>query len=179
MGVILLCQMLWRWGCVHICSVVSDSVPHHRLKPARLLCPWDFPGKNAGVGCLALLQGIFLTQESDPGIEPIPPALAGGFFTTEKPQTRVPSTPGFSFSGLLFIWSWTSPEASSDQGVKGGELGQNPRLRRKQKITLCLGPACLLQHSPRPCVFHFIQTPFCPSGVYSQDFRLIRYSSYC
>ena len=29
----------------------------------RLLCPWDFPGKNAGVGYHFLLQGIFLTQE--------------------------------------------------------------------------------------------------------------------
>ena len=28
----------------------------------RLLCPWDSPGKNTGVGCHALLQGIFLTQ---------------------------------------------------------------------------------------------------------------------
>ena len=30
--------------------------------PARLLCPWDFPSKNTGVGCHFLLQGIFLTQ---------------------------------------------------------------------------------------------------------------------
>ena len=30
--------------------------------PARLLCPWDSPGKNTGVGCHVLLQGIFLTQ---------------------------------------------------------------------------------------------------------------------
>ena len=29
------------------------------------LCPWDFPGKNTGVGCHFLLQEIFLTQESD------------------------------------------------------------------------------------------------------------------
>ena len=29
---------------------------------ARLLCPWDSPGKNTGVGCHFLLQGIFLTQ---------------------------------------------------------------------------------------------------------------------
>ena len=28
----------------------------------RLFCPWDSPGKNTGVGCRALLQGIFLTQ---------------------------------------------------------------------------------------------------------------------
>ena len=32
------------------------------LKPARLLCSWDFPGKNTGVGCHFLLQAIFLTQ---------------------------------------------------------------------------------------------------------------------
>ena len=28
----------------------------------RLLCLWDSPGKNTGVGCRALLQGIFPTQ---------------------------------------------------------------------------------------------------------------------
>ena len=28
--------------------------------------PWDFPGKNTGVSCYFLLQGIFLTQESNP-----------------------------------------------------------------------------------------------------------------
>ena len=43
-------------------SVVSDSLPPHGLQPTRLLCPWDFPGKNMGVGCHVLLQGIFLTQ---------------------------------------------------------------------------------------------------------------------
>ena len=36
------------------------------LKPTRLLCPWDFPGKITGVGCHFLLQGVFLTQASDP-----------------------------------------------------------------------------------------------------------------
>ena len=36
--------------------------------PARLLCPWDSPGKNTGVGCHFLLQGIFPTQESNPSL---------------------------------------------------------------------------------------------------------------
>ena len=31
----------------------------------RLLCPWDSPGKNIGVGCYFLLQGIFPTQGSN------------------------------------------------------------------------------------------------------------------
>ena len=30
--------------------------------PPTLLCPWDFPGKNTGMDCLFLLQGIILTQ---------------------------------------------------------------------------------------------------------------------
>ena len=47
---------------VHACSVMSDSVIHGTL-PARFLCSWDFPGKNAGVGYHFLLQGIFPTQD--------------------------------------------------------------------------------------------------------------------
>ena len=34
----------------------------------RLLCPWDFLGKGTGVGCHFLLQGIFPTQGSSPGL---------------------------------------------------------------------------------------------------------------
>ena len=33
-----------------------NSVQPHRRQPTRLLCPWDSPGKNAGVGCHFLLQ---------------------------------------------------------------------------------------------------------------------------
>ena len=36
--------------------------------PASLICPQVFPGKNTGVGCHVLLQGLFLTQESNPGL---------------------------------------------------------------------------------------------------------------
>ena len=36
------------------------------IVPTRLLCPWDSPDKNTGVGCHFLLQGIFLTQRSNP-----------------------------------------------------------------------------------------------------------------
>ena len=40
----------------------------HGLYPTRLLCPWDSPGKNTGVGSHSLLQGIFLTWGSNPGL---------------------------------------------------------------------------------------------------------------
>ena len=58
----------------------------HGLQPNEFLCPWDFPGKNTGVGCHSLLQQIF------PGIEPMSTTLAGGFFNTEpsgKPKEVV------------------------------------------------------------------------------------------
>ena len=49
-------------------SVVSDSLRPRGLEPTRLLCPWDSPGKNTGVGYHFLLQGIFPTQGSNPGL---------------------------------------------------------------------------------------------------------------
>ena len=47
----------------------------------RLLCPWDFPGKNIGVG----LPFPLPENLPDPGIEHTSPALAGGLLTTEPP----------------------------------------------------------------------------------------------
>ena len=49
-------------------SVMSDSLRPHGLYPTRLLCPWDFPGNTTGVDCHFLLQGIFPTQGSNPGL---------------------------------------------------------------------------------------------------------------
>ena len=40
----------------------------HGLLSATLLCQWDSPGKNTGVGCHFPLQVIFPTQESNPGL---------------------------------------------------------------------------------------------------------------
>ena len=49
-----------KWSVSY--SVASDSLPPMDCKPTRLLCPWDSPGKNSGVSCHSLPQGIFLTQ---------------------------------------------------------------------------------------------------------------------
>ena len=45
------------------CSVLSDSLRRHGLHR-----PGNSPGQNFGVGSLSLLQGIFLTQGSNPGL---------------------------------------------------------------------------------------------------------------
>ena len=43
-------------------SVASDSLWLHGPYPARLLCPWNSPGKNSRLRSHSLLQGIFPTQ---------------------------------------------------------------------------------------------------------------------
>ena len=52
-----------KWGESESCSVLFDS-----LRPHRLYSPWNSLRKNTGVGNISLLQGIFPTQGSNPGI---------------------------------------------------------------------------------------------------------------
>ena len=65
-----MCIYIYVCVCVCVCvyvkrrhSVVSDS-----LWPHGLYSPWNSPGQNTGVGSLSLLQGIFPTQGSNPGL---------------------------------------------------------------------------------------------------------------
>ena len=61
--------MTWNipTACMHAQSLSNAWLSvTHRLKTARLLCPLDFPSNNTEVGCHFLLQGIFLTQGSNP-----------------------------------------------------------------------------------------------------------------
>ena len=55
---------------MHACMVSCFShvwwLQSYGLWPARLLCPLNSPGKNTGLGCHALLQGIFPTQGLNP-----------------------------------------------------------------------------------------------------------------
>ena len=50
----------WKWRR----SVVSDSKRPPGLQPARILCPWDFPGKSTGVECHRLLRGMYCSHQS-------------------------------------------------------------------------------------------------------------------
>ena len=51
----------WPLGRVRLSVTPWTEVP-------RLLCPWDSPGKNTGVGCHFLLQGIFPIQGLNPNL---------------------------------------------------------------------------------------------------------------
>ena len=79
----MFCLVIICMPACSVASVVSTSLRFYGLQPTRLLCPWDSPGKNTGMGCCALLQRIFPTQ----GLNSIScvSCIAGEFFTTEPP----------------------------------------------------------------------------------------------
>ena len=81
MGRAILCER------VCMCSL-SRSGMFNSFRPTRLLCPWDFIGKNTGAGC------HFPPPRDlpDPEIKPTSPmstALAGGFFITAPPGSNL------------------------------------------------------------------------------------------
>ena len=69
---------------------MSDSVRPHRQQPTRLLCPWDSPGRNTGVGCHFLLQCMKVKSESE---------VTQSYPTLSDPMDCSP--PGSSVHGIL------------------------------------------------------------------------------
>ena len=57
-----------KWNCYLLSCVLCTTLGTHGLQSVRLLCPWDFPSKNNGVGSYPFLWGIFLTQGSNPDL---------------------------------------------------------------------------------------------------------------
>ena len=60
-------QITFLCLCAHLLHSCL-TLQSHRLYLARLLCPWDFPGRNTRVGCHAVLQGIVPTQGLNPSL---------------------------------------------------------------------------------------------------------------
>ena len=65
----------------------------------RLLCPWDFPGRNTGVGCHFLIQWIFPTQGSNPGLLHCRRIL----FTREAPNGELILIKQYAIKRILLI----------------------------------------------------------------------------
>ena len=63
-------QVLLPQGVIQPLSCTRLLCQPLGLQPARLFCLWDFPGKNTGVVCHFLLQGIFLTEGLNPCLLP-------------------------------------------------------------------------------------------------------------
>ena len=98
---------------------MSDSLQPHGLQPARLLCPWNSPGKNTGVGGHFLLQEIFPTQGWNPGLlrcsqifyclshqgSPILLLLCSGLFLLLNCEFLEDGAMSF-FNLCIWFWAW-------------------------------------------------------------------------
>ena len=94
--------------CCVLCKVTlvmsSYLWPHHLLwlhglLPSRLLCPWDSPGENTGVGCHAL-QGIFPTQGLNPYL------LCLLHWQSDSLPLSYQGSPTFPFIAHCFLLDW-------------------------------------------------------------------------
>ena len=88
---------------------MSDSVQPHRWQPTRLLCPWDSPGKNTGVGCHFLLQCLKVKSESE---------VSQSCLTLSDPHGLQPTR-------LLYPWEFSGESTG---------VGRQCLLRRKRAI---------------------------------------------
>ena len=61
-------RYIWSCCCCLVAKSCLTLLQPHGLQPTSLLRPWDFPGRNTGVGFHSLLQGIFPTQGSNLGL---------------------------------------------------------------------------------------------------------------
>ena len=87
-------QLTWTGKSLQSHLTLCDPVDC----PTRLLCPWDSSDKNTGVGCHALLQEVFLTQESNLCLLCLLHWQAGSL------QLRLPGKPRFIISYKIFLF---------------------------------------------------------------------------
>ena len=91
-----------------VASVMSKSLWPYG--PTRLLCPWDSPGKNTGVGCHALLQG-----SSWPRDQTHVSRIAGGFFTSWATRKALRALYPLHLAVPCATW-WIHPVCSQPVG---------------------------------------------------------------
>ena len=87
---------------------MSDSATP-RTVAHQAPCPWDSPGKNTGVGCHALIQGIFLTQASNPRLLHLLYWQAGSL-PLVPPSVVVVQSPSHV---QLLVTPWTAAQETS------------------------------------------------------------------
>ena len=98
-------------------SIMSNSLQPHGLQPARVLCVWNFPGKNTEVGCQFLLQVIFPTQEMLYHCATRKPLTNTCF----EPNESVSSSP-LCRNGLNVLENWTHQQQHPSLGLTFAKL---------------------------------------------------------
>ena len=114
---------------------MSDCLRPHGLQPTRLLCPWDFPGRDTGVGCHFPLQEMVPNQ----GWNLL--HWQARFFTTELPGTPMDTLSEFieleiencqELSSIKYlpteIWIWSSKMKAPSLRIDRSHLSWVPSL---------------------------------------------------
>ena len=87
------------------------------MASARLLHPWDSPGKNTGADCRSLLQRIFLTQELNPGLQHCRQIHHLSFREVLLSCLVVKLSGHFNYIGTHELYSpWNSPDQNTGVG---------------------------------------------------------------
>ena len=116
------CVCLHARLCLTLCDPIDCSLP------GWLLCPWDFPGKNTGMGLPCPSAGDI----PDPGIETFSPSLAGGFFTIEPPG-KPHCTPSMNINFRQKRELWVKPQIMEavDKSISIWSRKDLPRNKKK------------------------------------------------
>ena len=122
-------------------------------RPARLLCPWDFPGKDTGLGCHFLLQGIFPSQGSNLGLlhprqvlylyrlshqgNPLRGLIWNVSFISSSHKREIPVLSDIPLSWVSLLWITTLSNVIRNNltcpRIQGGARGKEPTCQ-------CRGP---------------------------------------
>ena len=152
------CQW-WPTGSAAICSTEWSyfcySVPLTGRACDPTDCPWNSPGQNTGVGSLSLLQGIFPTQGSNPGLLRCKQIL---YQLSHKGSPMFcKSTSNASAKSML--QSFPGGSVVKNLLANAGDMSSTPGLGRypgegngNLPQHSCLGnPTCLADYSPWDC----------------------------
>ena len=143
--------MISLGGSIYIRERESHSVLSDSLQPHWLYSPWNSPGQNTGVGSHSLLQGIFPTQGSNPGLlhcwwilyqlshQRSPRILEWLAYSFSKGSSRPRNRVGVSRIAGRFFTSWTTRKAHLHQ--RNGQMLQIRASPHPQKVAVKHFPA--------------------------------------
>ena len=109
-------KLLWSMYACSFTQLCLTLCHPNGLEPSRLLCQWNFPGRNTGVGCHFLLQGS--SQHRDQSVSPMSLVLAGRFSTIEPPGKPLWSTKKSKLNALTTS-NWLIRKKETWKNVRG------------------------------------------------------------
>ena len=150
---------------------MSDFLQPHGLQPTRLLCLWNSPEKNTGVGCHSLLQGIFPTQGSNLSLHHL--HLAGGIFPTSTSWETQTKPSAMVFQRVISLWEGSRhprltcenvvhyvSQKHSDLALRPGNIGIWQKKKKNIYIYICIATIIFFKHFGPGKVHFFLKCVF-------------------